>query len=176
MKLTTYKTERLLLRRLTPDDYIYVFEHYSDTEIKDFFGLTSDEEFIKELNKFENGYTTHNRSLEMFQLIDKENNKIIGTCGYHNWYKEHNRAELSFSITNEVYKGLDVMSEAMKVVLEHGFVKMKLHRIEALVGTQNVASIKLLEKFGFTKEGVLKEHFLINDVYEDSIVYGRVSE
>ena len=176
MKLTTYKTERLLLRRLTPDDYIYVFEHYSDTEIKDFFGLTSDEEFIKELNKFENGYTTHNRSLEMFQLIDKENNKIIGTCGYHNWYKEHYRAELSFSITNEVYKGLDVMPEAMKVVLEHGFVKMKLHRIEALVGTQNVASIKLLEKFGFTKEGVLKEHFLINDVYEDSIVYGRVSE
>jgi ribosomal-protein-alanine N-acetyltransferase len=68
------------------------------------------------------------------------------------------------------------MPEAMKVVLEHGFVKMKLHRIEALVGTQNVASIKLLEKFGFTKEGVLKEHFLINDVYEDSIVYGRVSE
>jgi ribosomal-protein-alanine N-acetyltransferase len=108
-------------------------------------------------------------------LIDKENNKIIGTCGYHNWYKEHNRAELGYTITNEVYKGLGVMSEAMKVVLEHGFVKMKLHRIEALVGTQNVASIKLLEKFGFTKEGVLKEHHLINDVYEDSIVYGKVN-
>lgn len=174
MKLTTYKTERLLLRRLTPDDYIYVFEHYSDTEIKDFFGLTSDDEFIKELNKFENGYTTHNRSLEMFQLIDKENNKIIGTCGFHNWYKDHHRAELGYSITNEVYKGLGVMSEAMKVVIEHGFVKMKLHRIEALVGTQNIASIKLMEKFGFAKEGVLKEHYLINDVYEDSIMFGKI--
>lgn len=174
MKFTTYKTERLLLRRLTPDDFIYVFEHYSDTEIKDFFGLTSDEEFIKELNKFENGYTTHNRSLEVFQLIDKENNKIIGTCGFHNWYKDHHRAEIGYSITNEVYKGLGVMSEAMKVVIEHGFVKMKLHRIEALVGTQNVASIKLMEKFGFAKEGVLKEHYLINDVYEDSIIYGKI--
>lgn len=175
MKFTTYKTERLLLRRLTPDDFIYVFEHFSDTEIKDFFGLSSDEEFIKELNKFESGYTTHNRSLEIFQIIDKENNNIIGSCGYHNWYKDHQRAELGYAITNEVYKGMGVMSEAIKVVLEHGFVKMKLHRIEAMVGTENIASIKLLEKNGFSKEGVLKEHYFTEGGFQDSIVYAKIN-
>ncbi len=175
MKFKTYTTERLILRRLTPEDFIYVFEHYSDTEIKDFFGLTTDEEFLKELNKFENGYTTYNRSIEFFQIIDKETKRVIGGCGFHNWYTDHNRAELGYAITNEVYKGLGVMSEALKVVIEHGFTKMKLHRIEALVGTTNAPSLKLMEKFGFKQEGVLKEHYFINNEYEDSVVFGLLA-
>lgn len=175
MKFKTYTTERLILRRLTPEDFIYVFEHYSDTEIKDFLGLTSDEEFLKELNKFENGYTTYNRSIEFFQIIDKETKRVIGGCGFHNWYLDHNRAELGYAITNEVYRGLGVMTEALKVVIEHGFTKMKLHRIEALVGTTNTPSLKLMEKFAFKQEGVLKQHYFINNEYQDSMVFGLLS-
>ena len=50
------------------------------------------------------------------------------------------------------------MSEAMDVVLEYGFNKMKLHSIEAHVHPDNNASINLLQKKGFMKEAFFKEN------------------
>jgi ribosomal-protein-alanine N-acetyltransferase len=48
---------------------------------------------------------------------------------------------------------------------------MNLHRIEAYVGLANEPSNKLMQKFGFTKEGLLREHYLRDGIYHDSLIY-----
>lgn len=48
---------------------------------------------------------------------------------------------------------------------------MKLNRIEAFIGPKNQASIKLINKLNFVKEGHLREHYSENNRIEDSIVY-----
>lgn len=50
------------------------------------------------------------------------------------------------------------MTEALDAILDLGFNKMELNRIEAVVMPENSASIKLLEKLGFHNEGLLKEY------------------
>ena len=46
------------------------------------------------------------------------------------------------------------MRESLEAVIAHGFAAMDLHRIEAVVDTDNGASSGLLRRLGFTHEGV----------------------
>ena len=174
MNFYTLETERLILRKLSPDDFKFIFENYSEDEIKNFLGHNSDEEYQKEKTKYEGGYTSYNRSFQYFQIIDKVTDSIIGHCGFHNWYFDHRRAELGYEITNDNFKRKGIMSEALKVIIDYGFNKMNLHRIEALVGSENIPSIKLMEKFNFYKEGFLRQHYFIEDNFENSIVFSKL--
>ncbi len=37
------------------------------------------------------------------QLIDKKTNKVIGWCGFHTWYTDHNRAEIGYGLFDDNY-------------------------------------------------------------------------
>nr|MBP6522801.1 GNAT family N-acetyltransferase [Saprospiraceae bacterium] len=94
-------TDRLILRKLAPEDYRFIFENFPKQKIQEELGLHSDEEFWKEKQKFEQGYSMHNRSLVHFQLIEKNSNKILGGAGFHNWNPAHFRAELGYHLHAE---------------------------------------------------------------------------
>jgi ribosomal-protein-alanine N-acetyltransferase len=53
-------------------------------------------------------------------------------------------------------------------VLNYGFTELELHRIQALIAIENEPSLKLLLKNGFTKEGIMREDYVVNGKNEDS--------
>ena len=164
-------TDRLILRKLTPEDYQFIFENFPKQKIQEELGLHSDEEFLKEKQKFEQGYSMYNRSLVHFQLIEKNSNIILGGAGFHNWNPVHFRAELGYHLHLEESKRKGFMTEAVKPILEYGFQKMNLNRIEACTGPENVASLKILQKFGFKQEGYLRQHYHWKDQIFDSLIF-----
>jgi len=87
---------------------------------------------------------------------------------------EHKRAEIGYVMEEESFKKQGLMSEAVSVIIDYGFNKMNLNRIEALVGIDNVASLRLMEKYNFIKEGILRQHLHISDKYEDSVLYSKL--
>ncbi len=171
MDFEILETNRLILKGLTPVHMKYVFENYTKKEIKILLGHRSEEDYQKEEYKFKNGYASYNRSFMLFLLTDKGSNKIFGRCGLHNWNKEHSRAEIGYSIDIEQFKRKGLMSEALEVIIAYGFDKLKLNRIEALVGKDNIPSLKLMEKYDFMHEGILRNHYYLNDKYIDSIMF-----
>ena len=171
MEFEVLITDRLLLRKLTPEGFTYLFENYSDEEIKDQLGLTTEEELIKEKEKAQGGYTTHDRTILHFRLIVKETNEVIGGAGYHNWYQAHRKAELGYALTKDEHKKKGYMTEAISAILDYGFNSMDLNRIEACIGPSNTASLSLIRKYGFTKEGYLRQHYIRGDEIQDSIVF-----
>lgn len=170
MDFHTISTARLRLRLLTPEVYNHVFTNFAEDELKSFLGL-SEQNFEREKDRFSKGMSTFNRSFANFQLIEQATGKIIGWCGYHTWAFDHDRAEIGYSMSGEEFMNKGFMSEALKAILHYGFTEMKLHRIEALVADYNTASVNLLKKNNFTREGVLREHYLVNGVFEESIMY-----
>ena len=176
MEIETYQTSRLQLRKFTPEVYKHLFSNYSEPEIKTIIGLESEEQYQKLLKKHEGGLATYNRSLVFFQLIASATNTIIGGCGFHNWAIDHNRAELGYNLDKEEFKQKGFMREALEFVINYGFTEMNLHRIEAMVSPANIPSLKLLQRFGFSEEGLLREHYLINGKYEDSKVYSLLQK
>ncbi len=171
MHFETIQTKNLILKGLSPEDMNSVFENHTKAEIKNLLGHRSEEDFLKEESKFKNGYSCYNRSFKLFLITDKSSNTIIGRCGIHNWNIEHKRAEIGYVMEDENYKRKGLMTEVLAAVLEYGFTKLKLNRIEALVGKENTASLKLLEKYNFVKEGELREHYFIAGKHEDSVIF-----
>lgn len=165
------ETPRLLLKKVTVDNLLYLFEKCDEDIIMKELGLDSHEAFLKEKQKFEKGFSDYRRTILMFKLIEKHTGCIIGNCGYHNWQHEHSRAEIGYDIMLEAFKRQGYMSEALKVVINYGFTNMNLIRIEACVSPNNEASLKLVQKFKFEKEGYLRQHYVVNGNAEDSVFY-----
>ena len=68
------------------------------------------------------------------------------------------------------------MTEALTPIIAYGFSEMQLHRIEAFVGPNNSPSLNLMRKFGFTQEGQLRQHYLKDGKFEDSVVFSLLLE
>ncbi|KAJ4760388.1 Acyl-CoA N-acyltransferases (NAT) superfamily protein [Rhynchospora pubera] len=85
------------------------------------------------------------------------------------------RAELGYLLASQ-YWGRGIMTKAVKLVLGTIFGDMKgLERLEALVLVQNVGSQRVLEKAGFTKEGILKKYMIHKGKISDMVMYSFIS-
>ncbi|MFT6963329.1 MAG: ribosomal-protein-alanine N-acetyltransferase [Flammeovirgaceae bacterium] len=171
MKFEEIITNRTILRKFTQESFDYIYSEMSQEEQLDILGITSTEELLKEKEKYKEGLSTHNKKFLYHQLIDKKTNKIIGWCGFHTWYTDHNRAEIGYGLFDDNYKGKGIMSEAIVPILNYGFNNMNLERIEAFVSPNNTPLIKLLTKMKFKKEGLLKHHYFDKNKMDDSIVF-----
>lgn len=75
-------------------------------------------------------------------------------------------AYLGFYVTKN-HAGTGVMNQGLKLLLTRAFTELKLHRIEANIQPQNKASIQLVNKNGFKKEGFSPRYLKINDIWRD---------
>jgi ribosomal-protein-alanine N-acetyltransferase len=66
------------------------------------------------------------------------------------------------------------MSAAVRALVPFAFSTLKLHRIEAACIPENTASVRLLEKTGFVREGFAREYLCINGVWQDHLLYAQV--
>jgi ribosomal-protein-alanine N-acetyltransferase len=63
------------------------------------------------------------------------------------------------------------MTAAVNSLIPFSFGALRLHRIEAACIPSNVASIRLLEKTGFQREGYAREYLCINGTWQDHYLY-----
>ena len=103
-------------------------------------------------------------------IILKPIQELIGAIGL-TIDKRFNRAELGYWVGKE-YWNQGYCTEASKVILKYGFYELGLHRIIATHIIRNPASGKVMEKIGMKKEGILREHVIKWDKYEDVVSYG----
>lgn len=66
------------------------------------------------------------------------------------------RADFGYNLM-PAYWNKGIMTEALNAVVDFTFTRLNVNRIEAAVSTKNEASLKVLEKVGFMKEGILRE-------------------
>lgn len=170
MTFETIQTEHLLIKKLDSQIMTEIFELNNHDEIKKILGVT-DEEFIRQKKIHQKGYESYNQKMLNFQIVEKESNAIIGNCGFHSWNPQHHRAEVGYALNSDEFKNKGFMKEALQKVIEYGFNELDLNRIEALIDENNTPSKKLLHHFGFTREGNLRGHYLVDGVFEDSVLY-----
>lgn len=168
-------TERLQLRQVNEPDVNEIFFLRSDKRVLQYLDRTpakSNEDaltFIKKINELENNNDGINWGITL-----QGGEKLIGTICYWNITKEHHRAEVGY-VLHPDQQGKGIMQEAMDSVIDYGFNIMKLHSIEANVNPNNTASIKLLERNKFTREGYFKENYFYNDKFLDSAIYSLLA-
>lgn len=86
------------------------------------------------------------------------------------------RARLRIAIGDETHRGQGVGYAAGLQMLEHGFTELGLERITAEVHSSNGRMLALLEKLGFQREGVLRQHETRQGIKEDVHMFGMLRE
>jgi [ribosomal protein S5]-alanine N-acetyltransferase len=66
------------------------------------------------------------------------------------------------------------MTAAVQMLVPFAFSTLKLHRLEAACIPENAASVRLLEKTGFVREGYAREYLCINGIWQDHLLYAQV--
>src|SRR3989338_4091593 len=91
---------------------------------------------------------------------------VVGSIGFHKIDRKNKRAEIGYWLGKD-YRGMGIMTKAVKQMTNYGFKKLKLKRIYAYVFAHNKASTRVLEKVGFKLEGKMKKHILKNRKFVD---------
>lgn len=68
------------------------------------------------------------------------------------------------------------MTDAVRAILPFAFSTLRLHRIEAACIPSNLASIRLLEKVGFQREGYARRYLCIHGVWHDHLLFARLGD
>lgn len=165
------ETERLVLREVTKNDAESLLAYLSDQQVTRHMGLdpfVSAEDALDEIEWYQSIFA--NGTGMRWGITIKGEDHVIGSCGFLNRTQKHNRSEIGFELSREHW-GKGIAAEALSAVIEYGFSELKLNRIEALIEPANSPSQKLVEKNGFTKEGLLRDYEYTQGKYDDLYMY-----
>lgn len=157
------ETDRLLLRRLVPDDLDALFALYRDPEMRRFFpqeGVTPDktltyDETREELEWFMNGHPRH-PELGLWATILKETGAFIGRCGLLPWTIDgQDEVEVAYMIDKAQW-GRGYGGEAARGIRDYAFGTLGLSRLVCFIDPANEASIGVARHIGmaFEREAV----------------------
>jgi ribosomal-protein-alanine N-acetyltransferase len=109
-----------------------------------------------------------------FFVFRQEDNALVGALALANIRRGVAQAGSLGYWIGEPYIRRGYMTAAVRALVPVAFDVLRLHRIEAACIPTNVASIRLLEKTGFRREGYARAYLCINGTWQDHLLYARL--
>ena len=166
-EIPSLHTSRLLLRKVNKDDAFDIFEFASDRQVTK-YTFWNTHQSIEDTEKFISFLITPNNVA--WAIVLKESEQVIGYCFFHSLERDHKKAEIAFGISRE-YWAQGYATEATREVLNYGFEKGKLRRIEGTCMLENLASCRVMEKLGMKFEKIIQNARQKNGVFYDLNLY-----
>lgn len=168
-------TERLLLKKIVPQDQQFIFEGLSHPDVIRFYGVsyTTFEKTAIQMKWY--AFLLKEGTGIPWKIVNKQTGERMGVISVYLHKPEHNKAELGFWLLPQYWKQGFAL-EALKAVLHYWKTEKGLHRLEAFVDKGNAASSRLLEKAGFRYEGTMHDCELKNGEYISLLIYALLFE
>lgn len=172
----TLETKNLILRRLEIKDYKEAYNSwYKDKEVAKYslWDEHKSSEFTRKL--FEIWYKEY-QNLDVYRwlIVLKETDEIIGIIDSQlNKFEDYGAFELGYSISKKYWNN-NYMTETIKRVIKFFMEDVEANVVYAECMSDNIASERVMQKSGMTKEGILKNRVItkenrINDLISYSI-------
>lgn len=165
-------TRRLRLREIVPADADALFSIYSDATAMRWFGSDPMTERVQ-ARQLIDIYAEWRRGPApgtRWGIVVHETGMLVGTVGLFRWNRSWRNCVLGYELGRDAW-GHGYMTEALHAVLEYGFNVMALHRVQAEIHPDNLASKKLVERVGFRKEGTHRQQGYWGGQYHDLECY-----
>ncbi|MBL8525510.1 MAG: GNAT family N-acetyltransferase [Betaproteobacteria bacterium] len=168
-------TERLRIRRITQQDAPSFFAIFSNADVMRYWSSPALTDLGQAQEKIAS-ILEHYQSGDLFQfgIERKSDRQLIGTSTLHQIHAQNRRAEIGYALGRDHW-GQGYMQEALTALINHAFGAMALHRLEADIDPRNEGSAKSLERMGFTREGYLRERWIVGGEVSDSALYGLLA-
>lgn len=172
------ETSRLILKELTNDHAALLFGIYAHEPTMRRYGLAvhTHVEQTKQTIELLRSEFAAERGLR-FGMFLKRDHTLVGDCGIWQLDKRRLRGELGGKIAPQ-FAGNGLMTEALHCIATYAFTELKLHALEGNITTDNLASIRMVEKLGFSREGMRREftYCLYEQRYKDSYLFSLLKK
>ncbi len=175
---TNIANSKITLRPVKLGDAHFLVQMMDDEDYKKYYPerliLDSIEKAEQEVKK---AIRSKKRGLGNFFILEtklKNKNKRIGLINIYKINKNDSRASVGYGVLKE-FQGKGIATQAGKVALKFMKQKLKLHACEATTHPHHKASVRVLEKLGFHKVGLMKDyHKNSNGKYQDRELYWKI--
>lgn len=170
------ESERLRLRELLPEDVSAIIKHFGNAEVVKFIEMqpVRTQEQANEWLKWMGDFYASQDGVR-WAIERKSDGQFVGSAGLHHWSREHHYAEIGYDITSQ-YWGEGYATEVARTIVEFAWQALKLNRIEADVMQGNIASMRVLEKLGFQREGILRQRVNKGGKYFDVYLFSLLRD
>ena len=171
----TLRIDDYILRPFEPADAAAWYEYLADSRVTEHtsWPVVTPDSITTLVERLIGDYATANSM--RWALARVSDGRLVGSCGYTRWLSPEGTAELAYDLS-PVYWRRGIMKAAVEAAVDWALSTGTLHRIEALVMTTNQASIGLLERAGFLREQLLRDHRMARGTLRDFYLYSRCLE
>ena len=167
--------EYVILRPLVRSDGPAIVEAASDGRLWDLFytavpGPDTVEAYL-DTAEAETGY---GRAMP-FVVIDKISGKIVGATRYMRMKCDAKRLEIGTTFYSQSAQRSPINSEAKLLLLTHAFEVMGCLCVQLRTSGMNFQSQRAIERLGAKRDGILRNHSVVNDVVRDAFVYSIIA-
>lgn len=111
-----------------------------------------------------------------FFVFRKEDRLLVGGLTLANVRRGVSQTGSMGYWMGERYAGQGLMTAAVSAFMPYAFSTLRLHRVEAACIPTNVASMRLLQRVGFVREGYAQKYLCINGSWQDHLLFARINE
>ncbi len=101
--------------------------------------------------------------------------QIVGIVGIHQIKYIQRNAELSILIGDEEHRKKGIATRIIKMIERYAFLDLQIHRLYANIFSDNTPSIRLVEKCGWDREGMLRDAAFWNGRFRDVVIYAKLT-
>ena len=111
-----------------------------------------------------------------FLIFRKTDNQLLGGLSLGNVTRGVTQsASLGYWI-GAPFSGQGYMSQSVSAIIPFVFDVLNIHRLEAACLPNNAASMRVLERNGFQREGLARRYLKINNIWQDHVVYALLED
>jgi ribosomal-protein-alanine N-acetyltransferase len=111
-----------------------------------------------------------------FGIFLEDTNSLIGNVSFSFVQRgPHQSCMIGYNLAKQ-HTGKGYGTAAVKLALDIAFNKLNFHRVRAEAQPENIGSLRVLEKAGFSKEGLLRKNLLVNNEWRDHVCLAILKE
>jgi ribosomal-protein-alanine N-acetyltransferase len=166
------KTERLSLRPLAAADALAIHAMMSDAEVMAYWDTATIEDPAQTAEMVERQLADVALEFARYWAVERAaDGAFVGVCDLSEIDRRHARAEVGF-IVGRAYWGEGYTFEAMHAIIGYAAQGLRLKRLQARVHLGNVRSMRLLERLGFEREGLMRGYVERDGERRDCLIFG----
>ena len=159
-KLPTLATRRLRLRPLWEEDAAGMHQAYGDPVAMRFWDALPSRDLAETVEHVRRSRAIDPQFHAAFAVETLDTGEFVGMVNYHARWAAARRLAVGWILVPRFWH-LGLMREAMAALLRHCFDDLDTHRVEAEIEPENAASIRLAERLGFQREGLLRDRMFV---------------